>query len=254
MKIDFKSKKWDKEMKRLLDANDFMKNNYYNNIEGVYKRFLQTEPKDYIYLYGCLVNGFEIVSRCYFVDGNMEKVINNTYLSAKSFLSFKEKVENNENTTFTAIKDIMSNYEYTVCKLIAIEEIDLLNENLDDSIMKNLFYGDEKVARELIDKIPEGGDDLVSVYYNDTIFLKNIYNSILERDDKKFHNYIIQRIKKYRKNMVGYSTIIDYTSIALFKIAKKYGINKQIDVVEIPKCFWENIQVDTKIKNVLPID
>lgn len=254
MKMDFKSKKWDKEMKRLLDAKEIFEDNYYYNVEEVYKSFLQTEPRDYIYLYGCLVDEFEIISGFYFRDGNMDKVISNAYLSAKSFLCFKEEMKKNKNTTFTAIDEVMSNYEYTVCKLIAIEELDSLNEKLDDSIINNLFYGNEKVARELIDKIPEGGDSIDSIYFNEPIFLKNIYKSILDRNDEKFHYYVVQRIKKYRKNMVGYSTIIDYTSIALFKIAKKYGINKQVDVIEIPECFWENIRVASEIKDIFPIN
>lgn len=39
--------------------------------------------------------------------------------------------------------------------------------------------------------------------------------------------------------MVGYSTIIDIVSIALIKIAQKVGIEYKVDVVEIPKVFFD---------------
>lgn len=44
--------------------------------------------------------------------------------------------------------------------------------------------------------------------------------------------------------MVGYSTIIDVISIALIKMAQKAEINYHLDVIEIPKIFFDkNYQI-----------
>lgn len=253
MKIEFKSKKWEKEIKSLKEAKKILKCNYYNNIKYVYERFLQSTPPDYLYLYGCFVGDFEIVARTYFVDDNEHKVIDNTFLSVHAFFCFKEKLPEREFSKYVAIENTLSDYEYTVCKAIAINQLDYFANKCEDSIMANLFYGNEEIARQLIDRIPDDGDKQEAIYYISPIFLKQIYQAIIEKDAESFNKYMIQRIKKYRKNMVGYSTIIDYTSIALFKVAQKYGINKEIDVVEVPTYFWDDIQISEKIKDVLPV-
>lgn len=41
--------------------------------------------------------------------------------------------------------------------------------------------------------------------------------------------------------MVGWTTIINYISVALIKMAKKAGINYTFDVIEIPKLFFDEI-------------
>lgn len=53
--------------------------------------------------------------------------------------------------------------------------------------------------------------------------------------------------------MVGYSTIIDYVSIALIKVAKRKNFECNINVVEIPDMFFsEEIFLDRE-KLELPL-
>ncbi len=254
MKIDFQSKKWDKEVQRLKKWNDSLKGNYYNNIRYSFNDVLKQKPYDYVYFYGCSVTDFEIVARSYYIDNKIDKVFENIYLSACAFFCFKDEIKKGSQTTFTAIEEILSEYEYSVCKLIAVNQLELFTSHCKNSIMANLFLGNEENAKKYIALIPDSNDEKESIYYNTPIFLKKIYCAIMDRDAEKFNKLIIQRIKKYRKNVIGYSTIIDYTSIALFKVAEKYGIRKEIDIVEIPQFFWDEITIDPKVKSVFPLE
>lgn len=252
-KVEYKSSKWDKEMKRLNDARKACRNDYYINTRYVYDKFKKAEYKDYIWLYGCFVTGFQIIARYHLVDKSYQQVINSTFLSARSWLLFKDFVEKGINTSATFVTDELAGYEHTVCKLIAIDQLKNFDKETENSITANLFNKNEAKAKLMIDEIPDGGEKKESVYYTNPIFLKEAYKAILNKDTEKFNDALIKRIKRYRKNMVGYSTIIDYVSIALIKIAQSCGMEKVIDIVEMPECFWEPIQIDENIKSCIEV-
>ena len=209
MNIEFNNRKRDKEIKNIKEWNKSLKSNYYHNTQNAYILFSETIPYDYIYFYGRCVTDFEIIANSYLVDNLPNKVINNVYLSANAFFMFKKKVEEHENTEFANVENKLLEYEYSVCKLIAIDQLSLFVDKCQDSITANLFLGNEKLAKKHIDMIPDNSKETKSIYYNQPIYLKDIYNAIIERDSVKFHDLIIRRIKKYRRNMVDYSIIIE---------------------------------------------
>lgn len=264
MKIDFKSYKWDKEMKELKDVEknmraiynakkDYYKSDYYVNFEYVYNKFKDSHKpfQDYIWLYACFNGEFRSIAKYYLINNDNKKVIDCTFLSAKAWLLFKEFLDKGIDTSSPNIEINLSHYELIICQLIAVNQLESCGSNFEDSITANLHYMNEEKANKLISEIPDNADDYESIYYETPIFLKEIYKAILERDAKKFNDALIKRIKKYRKNMVGYSTIVDYTSIALLKIAEKYGIEKSINVVEIPEFFWDPTPIDENIRTCI---
>ena len=95
-------------------------------------------------------------------------------------------------------------------------------------------------------------DESREVYYTRQQHLKKIYQAIIEKNEKAFNEELIKRIKKCRKNMVGYLTIVDIVSIALIKIAKKAGLNYTFDVIEIPKMYFDETYKIDKEKVKLP--
>lgn len=83
-------------------------------------------------------------------------------------------------------------------------------------------------------------------------FLNKMYMAIIEHDEKSFNEELAKRIKKYRRNMVGYSTIIDVVSIALIKMAEREEIHCTVDVIEIPEQFFDGTCKIDKDKDKLP--
>ena len=61
---------------------------------------------------------------------------------------------------------------------------------------------------------------------------------ILQGDEVSLKKRLIQRIKEDRKEPVDYFEIIDIYSTAMIKLAQKYGMDINIDVIEIPKLFF----------------
>lgn len=241
MKLDFKSSKWDKEMKQLKDFNISLKKNYTTNVESILTKFQRKQ--DYCWLYGCLSSEYESVAQSYYADGDEKNVIKYTYLSALALLTMKRMHEKKIETTYSNLVNKLEDIEYAVCKIISVDCYDFLQNLCEPSIMSCIMKGDVDKAKKLVDSLDDNGDELTDVYYNSPIFIKTIYSSILNKNEEVFNDRIIKRIKKYRKNMLGYSTIIDYTSVGLIKAAKFYGLNCNIDIAEIPKFFFKPIDI-----------
>lgn len=252
MKLAYKSKKWNKEISELNNAKKMYNGDYEISVKSLIYNFSETDFKDYCWFYGCLDINYGIVARTYFLDNDNKNVINNIYLSALSLLFLKRLYDNGVRTEYNNIQISLTGFEYAVCKLISVDCGEIMINFCNDSIVANLLLGNEIEAKVLVDELSDDSDSISSVYYNEPIFLKAIYKSILDRDENAFNENLAQRIKKYRKNMVGYSTIIDYTSIALIKVAKKYGLNCNINVIEIPDFFFEPINTEELLKLQLP--
>ena len=90
-----------------------------------------------------------------------------------------------------------------------------------------------------MDNIQADEEVIEGSYYEAVPALKKIYMAIIEKNEKAFNEELQKRIKRYRRNAVGYATEIDYISIALIKMAKKAGINYTVDVIEIPRLFFD---------------
>ena len=86
--------------------------------------------------------------------------------------------------------------------------------------------------------MPESSNGLEQQEKLLSIALKPIYYAIINHDEETFNCELALRIKEYRRSMIGYSTLLDIPAVALIKIAERAGIRSFIDVVEIPKVFF----------------
>lgn len=252
MRLDYKGKRWEKEMKKLHDYKKYCGEGYLKNVNAVINKFHKTENKDYAWLYGCLDANFQEISFIYLQENDSQKVIENTYLSARAMLIFKKMHEKGIKTQFANVNSKLSDLEYAVCKLIAVDCFETVSEDCQESIIGNIFTGNMNKAQKLVEQIPDGGSEKEDIYYRTPFFIKELYRAIIDRDEEKFNEELCLRVKKYRKNTVGYSTIIDYISIAFIKAAKKAEIVSNLHIIEVPDFFFGPINVNEVIKQELP--
>ncbi len=64
--------------------------------------------------------------------------------------------------------------------------------------------------------------------------------AMTEKDEKTLNNQLVQHIKNERKWPVGYSIFVDAYSIAYIKLARLNNMNCGLDVIEVPKMFFDD--------------
>ncbi len=256
MKLEYKGKKWDKEVDRIQKYLKEINGAFDTNELSTINKFLNSQGKDYLRLYNSLSLNYErMAAYHYLIDLTSYEVIKYTYFSGYAMLITKCLYEQGVRTEYNVIveNNIIDGMDYALFQLIAVDEI----ENpyikiLDNDLIMLMYYQKYEQARSVLDQLSDDPDESNEVYYVGPEFLKKIYMAIIEHDEKSFNEELAKRIKKYRRNMVGYSTIIDVVSIALIKMAEREGIHCTVDVIEIPKQFFYGTCEIDKDKDKLP--
>lgn len=78
-------------------------------------------------------------------------------------------------------------------------------------------------------------DARIGSQYIELKYLKNLYLSIIRKDEALFNEEAKRRIKMYRKNPYTHAVVVDFPLTALIKIANKNGIDYRGDVAEVPR-------------------
>lgn len=229
--LDYKNKKWDKVMAHLCESKKILVGGYKREIDVIIDECEETS--DFYRMCVCLARTYGLCVNEYLSESNNEKVIETTYLSVKSFFLFC-RMKNKEIPTKQKNTNLFSEMESFICKAITIGCFDEFLDCYDNTIMGSLFLGKLEETKKLVGEIPDIDEKTVDVYYIKPQFLKNIYYALLNKDESLFKEELSKRVRKYRRNMVDYATIIDYTSIGLLKTAKLYGMNVDLNIVEIP--------------------
>lgn len=237
-KLDYKNKKWDKHLmewsKVIKDLKGELPSN--NNIKNMEKMLIEdNEPgkKRYDLFLKTCAREYESTAEGYYIQDITDyRVVDYTYLSGwagvrKSKL-FGEEPEDKNPALQSALY-----------KLIATGQTQTTYLTEPNGIISYVYNGCYEKARELLDRVEEDTELVFGSYYTKINCLKRIYMAILDGDETAFNEELMLRIKKYRRNMVGWTTIIDYISVALIKMAQKAGINYTFDVIEIPKLFFD---------------
>lgn len=195
------------------------------------------------YLSSCVQNYHLIACNYYIMDNLDYKSIDYTYLSGISGI-LADRIGKAGNQNKYQYKSITET-ELSLYELIATDETEIDFFKDKDSVIYHIYHGNYDKAEGLLQSI-EMNDSIEEGCLYDTIeYLKDIYMAIIARDEDLFNEELAKRIRKYRKDMVGYSTIIDVISIALIKMARKAELNYHLDVIEIPKIFFDkNYQID----------
>lgn len=255
MKIEYKGNKWDKEVLKYQKMIKETKGAINKNELYTIDKFLKEQSKDYLRLYSRLSGNYERMATYYYLDDiNNVEIKKYTYLSGYAMLITKYLYEKGIRTIYNEIiESDINNIDYALCQLIAVEEVDnpyiVSEENNLIMLMYHQKYGQAKLV---LQQLADNPDESNEIYYINPEFLKKIYMAIIEHDEKSFNEELAKRIKKYRKNMVGYSTIIDVVSVALIKIADREGLHCTVDVIEIPKQFLDKTCVINKDEVKLP--
>jgi len=245
MKLDYKGKKWDKEVANFQKFKKSVNGELNSNELYDISMFEKSGCNGYLRLYNILSSTYHVMARYYYMDSiENDIIVKYIYLSGTALLLSKKLYDrgirtSNANQDDITKNSIEQNLDSALFKMIATDEAEspLIQSEKENLIM--LMYNKEyDKAKEILDQITDSPDDSKEVYYVASEFLKPIYMAIINNDEKAFNEELAKRIKKYRKNMVGYSTIIDVTSVALIKIAARSGVVCTVDTIEIPKQFF----------------
>ena len=74
--------------------------------------------------------------------------------------------------------------------------------------------------------------------------------AMVEKDEKALNNQLVQRIRNERKWPVGYSIFVDAYSIAYIKLARLNNMNCELDVIEVPKMFFDDAACKIDISEI----
>lgn len=256
MKLEYKGRKWDQEVANFQKMMRTTSGALNNNELFTINKFLNSKFKDYLRLYSRLFSNYERMATYHYLnDITSNEVVKYTYFSGYAMLITKYLYEKGIRTEYNEIVEnaIKENIDFALHQLIAVGEIDNPYIGIEENnLIVLMYYQKYEQARLLLSQLPDDLNEAKEIYYVKPQFLKKMYIAIIDHDEKKFNEELVNRIKRYRKNMVGYSTIIDIVSVALIKMAEKEGIHCLVDVIEIPKQFFGKTCKINKDKDKLP--
>lgn len=258
MDLVYKPKKWDKQLqvneKIWKELGGFVSLD--NLRAAINEQQLKTpmERNYQLFFSCCSVYCDSIASNYYLRDAEDRQSLYYTYLSGRSAILerlFAGLYIKKGRKIFDAQEGI-EEFDYHVLQTIAIGQpfpkcvqgidniyIQLLNKDVH-SVKKYLKSRKDKVDL----------DNLFGNYISETE-CKDI-QMILQGDKVSLRNRLIQRIKEDRKEPIDYFNILDIYSTAMIKLARNYGMDIDIDVIEIPKLFFdeEHCKIDQSIIEV----
>lgn len=259
MEIDFDFPKWGKEKKRREEQNSSpYPLNDRNDIERLITAYKDPEEAKKKYAFppcvGDPVSLYFLLSLNYrsfamdewILNSSFEKCAENLYLFVLAHIKAYELKNQGIDITNPSVKDLIEKKSnlgdllYTAISLNETERLkscigadsdiySFLNDNCRCAVY-SLLCGDEEKTEFYIKNMNEDS------FEDETSFKNyiNILEAVLKRDENKFNLLLAKKIKKQRKEPLGYLTIVDAGSIALIKIAEQYGISYRLNVIEIP--------------------
>lgn len=244
-KLDYCSPKWEKEQKRDLQCIRQLKGSdiAMNDLQRILRMGEKISAlQGYGKLYTDLHLNYRIVAgKTYLRDTMNEQSIQYTYLAGMSavlaYLFYVSDLPQEQSNTDR--QNVVLDFTFGVLQLYAVDQplppcirhinnpyLQLLLENMDTTAALLSTIGSQF--------------DPINPY---TLWLdemqKATIQSIIEKDAQSLQNLLVKRIKQYRKLPLGCSTLIDVYSIAMIKLAQQYGMDCDLDIIEIPKMFFD---------------
>jgi len=248
IKLPYQSAKWEKgiaEYKKVTATIPGGDSGSYN-LNYFINKFSSNTDKDYIELYYNLSGVYNsIATSIYLCDPNNHTCFDYIFLAGLSFTIIEILLKNRYPTKRKIFNDFPISQQEAKYSLIATNQTKFKYLENGNDIISYTLTGQYQKAKRLMDKV-EGSMDWKG-HLVDYCYVKSIYDCIFNKDQEGFNLALANRIKKYRKNMVGYFPIIDVVSIALIKMAKMQDITCTVDVIEIPSFFINgDYQIDGK--------
>lgn len=137
------------------------------------------------------------------------------------------------------INDIET-HEKFLYQAISVNEWELAKDNASPCpIIQAMLVENYEHAKKLLLNDTEEPNESQESYFIHMPYVKQIYLSMLNKDENEFNEQLAKRINRYRKCPSDYQPVIDTTSIALIKMAGKLGLQYRFRVEEIPEYFLE---------------
>ena len=246
-KIAYKSFKWEKEkqkdIKRYADLKGL--DPILKNMELIlgYEKNKSWRDINYVQCYTSLYLKYHILAeRTYLRNISDRQAIYYTYLSglAGILAYLVDSVNPTIKRDQTDQENLLYNFSYSIMQFYATQN------NIPQCLVHikhpytQLFLGYYEKAVELL--------SFTSSIYNPakpyTILMGDdsceTVQAMAHKDEKALNNLLIQHVKAYRKQPIDYSTFIDAYSTAYVKLAQQNGLNCELDIIEIPRIFFDN--------------
>ena len=109
-------------------------------------------------------------------------------------------------------------------------------KGIDFETLQSIIDGDIQKANGLIKQFPDTATmyekhKSTTSYYFEYQFMKDLFNSLITKNEKEFNDAILNRIEYLRK---GHIMPIDIVSLAMISIARQIGIEFHLNLIEIP--------------------
>lgn len=253
LKIQYKYKKWDKDVKESTAINAIELQ--HKNLKTKIDLYLNPEmfKNEFIYNYRIhdLASFFDLLGGTYFLlandmyllESDTDASVGYLYLYVKALARSYELELSGVVITNPAIESIHSQkrdleqISFAAAAIGRFELFEKYGDGIGCELIKAMYHKDYDKARQLAEELPnteemyEKYKNFESYYYG-SCYMKDLYLSILNRDEKAFNDALIRRLKNVR---TGYVMPIDIVSISMIRFAKSVGLECKFDVIEIPK-------------------
>ena len=269
-KISYKCRKWDKEVKNVIDFKSFGGSR--KNIQLISDLYLNPEIyrgtpiynqriKDPVSFYEQLGGQYELLSyEIYLIEGDIESSIGYLYMYVKSLAKSYELELSGVTITNCAIegkhsqKRELEQISFAAASIGRFELFEKYGDGIGCELIKAMYHKDYDKARQLAEELPNTEEmyekyKLFESYYYGSCFMKDLYLSILNRDEKAFNDALIRRLKNVR---TGYVMPIDIVSISMIRFAKNVGLECKFEAIEIPKALCADELLIDEEKYKLP--
>lgn len=245
--------KWEKELSnkaKVWKKQDGKISAYYN-IMALLTRNAQKDraQRNYCGIYSNLHLQYHIIAgNLYLKNPNDIQCVTYCYLSGLAGIfaylfdnAVGEKIsKQQQNLDITEMENTVKDFAFSILQLYAVNQpIPPYIKNINHLYI-SLFEGDFEKTRSLLSETETEFDLSNPNKLWISEIERSIIQAIISKDDNALYKSLIQHIKKYRKWPVGYSTFIDICSIAYIKLAHQYGMNCELNIIEIPKMFFDD--------------
>ena len=256
-KLAYQPSKWEKERQNNEKRYIAGKGKYavQTNMENMIRRGLakSADCRDYVSYYSSFSLSYRILAgRTYLRNNSDSQVIHYTYLSGIAaiiayLLDIAHPAENRDKTDQ---EDMVNDFSYGLFQLFAVQNYLPQCLNFLEHPYVQLLLGNFEKAVELLPSTLSEYDAAqpYAVLMSDEA--RQTVQAMVEKDEKALNNQLVQRIRNERKWPVGYSIFVDAYSIAYIKLARLNNMNCGLDVIEVPKMFFDDAACKIDISEI----
>jgi len=255
--------KWEKELskkEKIWKKQDGKISAYYNMIALLARNEQKdSTQRNYCGIYSNLHLQYHVIAgNLYLKNPNDIQCVAYCYLSGLAGIFaylfgnvVGEKIsKQQQNLDITETENAVKDFAFSILQLYAVDQrIPPYIKNINHLYI-SLFEGDFEKTRSLLS---ETGTEFDLSNPNKLWISeeeRSIIQAIIDKDDKALYKALVRHIKKYRKWPVGYSTFIDVRSVAYIKLAHHCGINCELNIIEIPKMFFDDALCKIDVKEI----